>query len=141
MLEDITQFLNDALEKLYITIPVILTFISSFGGTLIYKFGKLISDAKNFANTTNSVVQSNKKASKQLKQIRKQQALFQKQVCNTLKLISKACLPHKRAEVIDSINKVEELIESDDVIDADFVEKVIEEVSNQKTHKIKVKKA
>lgn len=139
-IDDILQWMNDTWQKLYISIPTILAFISAFGGTIIYKFAQLITNARAFYTTAKLLMQSNKKISKQLRLARRQQARFQKQVCETLKMMSKACLPNKRAEIISSIEKAELLIESDDVIDADYVEEKVEEVPNKKMRKIKVKK-
>lgn len=139
MLDNILKFFNEACQKLYITIPVILAFISSFSGTIIYKFSKLITNARILTSTTTSVVQTNKKLLKQIKHVRKQQSKFQTEVCKTLKAISTGCLPHKREEIKLALEKVESLIENDDLIDADF-EEILSEENSIKTRKIKVKK-
>lgn len=141
MMENIINFFNEAWQKLYITIPVILAFISSFGGTIVYKFAKLITKANTFDTTSRLLVQKNTNSRKQLKKLRKQQAVFQREVCKVLRLMSNACLPHKRNEIKEAIAKVSLLIESDEDIDADFTEEVVEASSNKKTRKIKVKKA
>ena len=53
--------------------------------------------------------------------------------------MTKACLPNKRESISKSIDALENLIESEEVIDADSEEDV-EEITNKKTIKIKVKK-
>lgn len=140
MLNDIIEFLNDAWQKLYISIPTILAFISAFGSTIIYKFSQLITNAKAFNTTAQLLVSSNKKSSKQLRLARKQQARFQREICKTLRLMSKACLPNRRAEIVSSIEKAELLIETDDTIEADYVESEVQEPVSKKTRRIKVKK-